>query len=78
LSPLLISFFVVAIAEIGDKTQLATAALAAQFHPLMAVVAGTTFGMMAANIPAVLMSHALAGRIPLKLVRALWEWYLPG
>ena len=61
-----ITFF---IAEIGDKTQLATVALAAQFQSFIAVVTGTTLGMMAANVPAVLFSHAAANKIPLKMVR---------
>jgi len=64
----LITFF---IAEIGDKTQLATVALAAQFHSLLAVVTGTTLGMMAANVPAVLLSHSITKRVSLKLVRTL-------
>lgn len=63
----LITFF---LAEIGDKTQLATAALAAQFHSLIAVVTGTTLGMIAANIPVVFLSNAITARVPLKLVRA--------
>ncbi len=63
-----ITFF---IAEIGDKTQLATVALAAHFQSFVWVVVGTTLGMMAANIPAVLLSHAITTRIPLKLVRVL-------
>lgn len=63
-----VTFF---IAEIGDKTQLATAALAAQFHPLYMVVIATTLGMMAANAPVVLASHAISSRVSLKLVRAV-------
>ena len=60
------------IAEMGDKTQLATVALAAQFQgALIAVVVGTTIGMMLANIPAVLIGDRLATRLPLKLVRYL-------
>lgn len=62
-----ITFF---MAEMGDKTQLATVALAAQFPALVWVVVGTTLGMMAANIPAVLLSHAIAGKVSLKIVRA--------
>lgn len=62
----LIAFF---IAEMGDKTQFATIALAARFDALYAVVIGTTLGMMLANIPAVLLGEALAQRLPLKAIR---------
>jgi putative Ca2+/H+ antiporter (TMEM165/GDT1 family) len=62
-----IAFFV---AEMGDKTQLATVALGAQFQgALFAVVLGTTLGMMLANIPAVLVGDKLAKRLPLKQIR---------
>jgi putative Ca2+/H+ antiporter (TMEM165/GDT1 family) len=57
------------MAEIGDKTQLATVALAAQYDRLVAVVAGTTLGMMLADVPAVLLGNFAAHRIPFKLVR---------
>lgn len=62
----LIAFF---IAEMGDKTQFATMALAARFDALTAVVLGTTVGMMLANVPAVLVGEALAQRLPLKAIR---------
>lgn len=61
-----IAFF---IAEMGDKTQLATVALAARFDALAWVVLGTTVGMMLANVPAVLLGEGLAKRLPLKLIR---------
>lgn len=61
----LVAFF---LAEMGDKTQIATVALAAQYQALVAVVAGTTLGMMIANAPAVLLGDRLAGRIPVRLV----------
>ena len=61
-----IAFFVV---EMGDKTQIATVALAARFRDIVAVTAGTTVGMMLANVPAVFFGDALARRIPLTLVR---------
>ena len=61
-----IAFF---IAEMGDKTQLATVALAARFDALAWVVLGTTIGMMIANVPAVLLGEGLARRLPLKLIR---------
>lgn len=62
----LVAFF---IAEMGDKTQLATVTLGARFDSLTAVVIGTTLGMMIANIPAVLLGEALAKRLPLKAAR---------
>jgi putative Ca2+/H+ antiporter (TMEM165/GDT1 family) len=65
----LITFVAFFIAEIGDKTQIATVVLAAQYPALVAVVLGTTFGMMIANVPAVLLGSALANRIPLRAVR---------
>ncbi len=61
-----IAFF---IAEMGDKTQLATVALAARFDALAAVVLGTTLGMLIANIPAVLVGEALAQKLPMKAIR---------
>jgi putative Ca2+/H+ antiporter (TMEM165/GDT1 family) len=64
----LIAFF---MAEMGDKTQIATVALAARYSNIYAVVAGTTFGMMLANVPAVYLGDRIAGRIPLKLVHAI-------
>ena len=62
----LIAFFLV---EMGDKTQLATIALAARYDSLVAVVAGTTLGMMIANVPAVWIGDALAQRINMKVMR---------
>jgi len=64
----LVAFFIV---EIGDKTQIATVALAARFNSLIAVTAGTTAGMMLANVPVVLFGDAIARRLPLKIVRAV-------
>lgn len=61
-----IAFF---IAEMGDKTQFATVALGARFDALVAVVMGTTLGMMAANVPAVFVGEALAKRLPLDAIR---------
>jgi putative Ca2+/H+ antiporter (TMEM165/GDT1 family) len=60
-----VAFF---LAEMGDKTQIATIALAAQYQSVFAVVAGTTLGMMLANVPAVLIGNQLAGRLPVKWV----------
>lgn len=62
----IITFF---LAEMGDKTQLATVALAAQYHPLWQVVAGTTLGMMIANVPVVWLGSRFASRIPLRAAR---------
>ncbi len=64
----LIAFF---IAEMGDKTQIATVALAARFQDLFAVVAGTTVGMLLADVPAVFIGDRLAKRIPMKLVHGV-------
>jgi putative Ca2+/H+ antiporter (TMEM165/GDT1 family) len=62
----LITFF---LAEIGDKTQLATVALAARFDNLFAVVSGTTVGMLIADIPAVLLGGKASLRVPFKAIR---------
>ena len=59
-------FFLV---EIGDKTQIATVVLAAQYHELVSVVAGTTVGMLIANAPVVLLAHRFIDRVPLRWVR---------
>jgi putative Ca2+/H+ antiporter (TMEM165/GDT1 family) len=64
----LVAFFIV---EIGDKTQIATVALAARYNSLVLVTAGTTLGMMLANAPVVLFGDAIAKRLPLRIVRAI-------
>ena len=64
----LIAFFLV---EIGDKTQIATVALAARFHEVLWVTAGTTAGMMLANVPAVLLGDRVTRIAPLALIRSL-------
>jgi len=56
-------------AEMGDKTQIATVTLAARFDSLAAVVAGTTLGMLCADVPAVLLGSATGFAIPLRAVR---------
>lgn len=61
-----VAFFLV---EMGDKTQIATAALAARFEALPLVVIGSTLGMMIANVPAVFMGEAAAKRLPLAYIR---------
>ena len=64
-----VAFF---LAEMGDKTQIATVALAARFPAdFIGVVAGTTAGMMLANLPAVLVGQKLAQKLPVKLVHAV-------
>jgi putative Ca2+/H+ antiporter (TMEM165/GDT1 family) len=61
-----VAFF---IAEIGDKTQVATVLLAAKYAPLWQVVAGTTLGMLLANVPVVLLGSRFAQRLPLRAAR---------
>ena len=64
----LITFFLV---EMGDKTQVATIALGAQFEQVALVTLGTTVGMMLANVPAVYCGEAVIRRVPLSVVRRL-------
>lgn len=64
----LIAFFLV---EMGDKTQIATIALGAQFQSVAQVTMGTTLGMMIANVPAVFLGHELIRRVPLNVVRMI-------
>ena len=61
----LIAFF---LAEMGDKTQIATVALAARYHDLIPVVAGTTLGMMLADVPAVFLGDRIAKKVSMPLV----------
>jgi putative Ca2+/H+ antiporter (TMEM165/GDT1 family) len=61
-----IGFF---LAEMGDRTQVATAMLAAQYQPLWAVIAGTTLGMLAANVPVVFLGARFAHRLPMRVTR---------
>ena len=63
-----VTFFLV---EMGDKTQVATLSLAARYHALVPVVAGTTLGMLIADVPAVLLGRAVAGRIPVTLMHRI-------
>ena len=63
-----ITFF---LAEMGDKTQLATVAMAAHYATPVPVVIGTTLGMLIADVPAVFVGDRLASRIPMKLVHAV-------
>ena len=64
----LIAFFLL---EMGDKTQIATVALAAKYTSLVAVVAGTTLGMMLANVPAVLLGEVAAKKLPMHVVHRI-------
>lgn len=76
-----VTFF---LAEIGDKTQIATAMLAAKFDSLATVVAGTTLGMLIVDVPTVLFGRVVSSRIPMRAVRvaaaavfaALGAWVL--
>ena len=63
-----VAFF---LAEMGDKTQIATVALAARYTELVQVVCGTTLGMMLANVPAVLIGEKAATRLPMRLVHGI-------
>ncbi len=63
-----VAFF---LAEMGDKTQIATVALAARYSDLVAVVAGSTAGMMLANVPAVYLGNQLAERISMAWVHGV-------
>jgi Ca2+/H+ antiporter, TMEM165/GDT1 family len=64
----LVTFF---FAEMGDKTQIATVALAAHYASPVLVVIGTTLGMLIADVPAVFVGDKLAAKIPMKLVHAV-------
>jgi Ca2+/H+ antiporter, TMEM165/GDT1 family len=64
----LVTFF---LAEMGDKTQIATVAMAAHYPNPVLVVAGTTLGMLIADVPAVFVGERLASKIPMKLVHSV-------
>jgi putative Ca2+/H+ antiporter (TMEM165/GDT1 family) len=64
----LIAFF---LAEMGDKTQIATVALAARYPDVVQVVLGTTLGMMVANVPAVLLGDRIARKVSMRLVHGI-------
>ena len=63
-----VAFFLL---EMGDKTQIATVALAAKYSSLVGVVAGTTLGMLLANVPAVLLGEVAAKKLPMRLVHRI-------
>ncbi len=67
-SATLITFF---LAEMGDKTQIATVAMAAHYAAPLLVVIGTTLGMLIADVPAVFLGDKLANKIPMKLVHSI-------
>ena len=64
----LVTFF---LAEMGDKTQIATVAMSAHYASVVLVVIGTTLGMMIADVPAVFIGDRLSARIPMKLVHGI-------
>jgi putative Ca2+/H+ antiporter (TMEM165/GDT1 family) len=64
----LVTFF---LAEIGDKTQIATVALAANYSAPLSVVLGTTLGMMIADVPAVFLGNSFAKRLPIRLIHMI-------
>lgn len=64
----LIAFFLL---EMGDKTQIATVALAAKYSSLVLVVAGTTLGMLLANVPAVIFGEVAARKLPMRVVHGI-------
>ena len=64
----LVTFF---LAEMGDKTQIATVAMAAHYGTPLLVIVGTTLGMLIADVPAVFVGDRLAARIPMKLVHSI-------
>ena len=72
----LVSCGLVALAEMGDKTQIATVALAARFQSVYVIVAGTTIGMMIANVPVVYFGEKIARKIQLKVLRFITAGFL--
>lgn len=64
----LVAFF---LAEMGDKTLIATVALAARYTEIVGVVAGTTLGMMLANVPAVFLGDTIARKVSMRLVHSV-------
>ncbi len=68
MGPFLATFILFFIAEMGDKTQIATVVLAAKYDALAMVVMGTTLGMMIANVPVVILGHFSAEKLPMTLI----------
>jgi putative Ca2+/H+ antiporter (TMEM165/GDT1 family) len=71
LEAFVVSTAVVALGEIGDKTQIATVRLAAKCQSLVAVTAGTRLGLMLANVPAVLLGNRVVRRVPVHWVHRI-------
>jgi putative Ca2+/H+ antiporter (TMEM165/GDT1 family) len=69
--PFLTSTIAFFIAEMGDKTQLTTIALAAKYNYLWTVVVGTTVGMLLVNVPVVFLSESIEEKIPMKIIKAV-------
>jgi Ca2+/H+ antiporter, TMEM165/GDT1 family len=67
----LTTLFAFFLLEMGDKTQIATVALAAKYDSVIAVIAGTTLGMMIANVPVVYLGEVAARRLPFRLVHMI-------
>lgn len=65
------TFILFFLAEIGDKTQIATVALAAKYDSVILVTIGTTVGMLIANVPAVLIGDRFASRLPVALIHKI-------
>lgn len=65
------TFILFFLAEIGDKTQIATVALAAKYDSVVLVTIGTTVGMLIANVPAVLIGDRFASRLPVALIHKI-------
>jgi len=65
------SFIAFLIAEIGDKTQIATAQLAAKFHDLPMVICGTVVGMMLADLPVIFMGNRISAKLPMQRIRVV-------
>ncbi len=68
MGPFVATFILFFIAEMGDKTQIATVVLAAKYDALAMVVAGTTLGMLLANVPVVIAGHFSAEKLPMKWI----------
>lgn len=68
MGPFLATFILFFIAEMGDKTQIATVVLAAKYDSLTMVVAGTTLGMLLANVPVVIAGHFSADKLPMQWI----------
>lgn len=68
MGPFIATFILFFIAEMGDKTQIATVVLAAKYDALAMVVAGTTLGMLLANVPVVIAGHFSAEKLPMKWI----------